>query len=217
MWPPEARETGRASFERGFISTTSVLLITMRPRAGWRTRRLSRRLLPNNSTPSARSTVRRSPTPSSSSACGPVLPDSRGGTCVARSPSWGRIIGYAVTCTADSTTEGRRDERGLLRLWEAVEAAPKPAVIVIKDIGPERHRSCHMGEVMATTAGRSGRWAASRTAVSATSSRCAALGLSLLLPRLRRVARQPDHLRHQRRRDRGRAGCVNREIFCMAT
>ena len=38
MWPPEARETGRAGFERGFISTTSVLLITMRPRAGWRTK-----------------------------------------------------------------------------------------------------------------------------------------------------------------------------------
>ena len=43
-------------------------------------------------------------------------------------------------------------DRGLIRLWEAVEAAPKPAVIVIKDIGPDRSRSCHMGEVMATTA-----------------------------------------------------------------
>jgi regulator of RNase E activity RraA len=62
------------------------------------------------------------------------------------------MLGYAVTCTADSTTASRRDERGLLRLWEAVEAAPRPAVIVIKDIGPQRSRSCHMGEVMATTA-----------------------------------------------------------------
>ena len=67
-------------------------------------------------------------------------------------PELGTMIGYAVTCTADSTTETRRDERGLLRLWQAVEAAPKPAVVVIKDIGPERNRSCHMGEVMATTA-----------------------------------------------------------------
>jgi regulator of RNase E activity RraA len=67
-------------------------------------------------------------------------------------PELGTTLGYAVTCTADSTTEDRRDERGLLRLWAAVEAAPKPSVIVIKDIGPERHRSCHMGEVMATTA-----------------------------------------------------------------
>ncbi|MDQ3350034.1 MAG: RraA family protein [Acidobacteriota bacterium] len=67
-------------------------------------------------------------------------------------PGLGSTVGYAVTCTADSTTEARADERGLLRLWAAIEAAPKPAVLVIKDIGPERHRSCHMGEVMATTA-----------------------------------------------------------------
>ena len=67
-------------------------------------------------------------------------------------PELDTMLGYAVTCTADSTTESRSDERGLLRLWEAVEAAPKPAVIVIKDIGPEQSRSCHMGEVMATTA-----------------------------------------------------------------
>lgn len=67
-------------------------------------------------------------------------------------PERGSTVGYAVTCTADSTTEGRTDERGLLRLWAAIEAAPKPVVLVIKDIGPERGRSCHMGEVMATTA-----------------------------------------------------------------
>lgn len=67
-------------------------------------------------------------------------------------PELGSTVGYAVTCTADSTTEGRTDERGLLRLWAALEAAPRPSVLVIKDIGPERSRSCHMGEVMATTA-----------------------------------------------------------------
>jgi regulator of RNase E activity RraA len=67
-------------------------------------------------------------------------------------PRMGTMMGYAVTCTADSTTEGRTDERGLLRLWDALEAAPKPSVLVIKDIGPEPARSCHMGEVMATIA-----------------------------------------------------------------
>jgi 4-hydroxy-4-methyl-2-oxoglutarate aldolase len=67
-------------------------------------------------------------------------------------PELGTLIGYAVTCTADSTTESRQDERGLLRLWEAVENGPRPSVIVIQDVGPERRRSCHMGEVMATTA-----------------------------------------------------------------
>jgi 4-hydroxy-4-methyl-2-oxoglutarate aldolase len=66
-------------------------------------------------------------------------------------PELGTMLGYAVTCTADSTSEERR-ERGLWALWEALEAAPKPAVLVIKDVGRERDRSCHMGEVMATTA-----------------------------------------------------------------
>jgi 4-hydroxy-4-methyl-2-oxoglutarate aldolase len=67
-------------------------------------------------------------------------------------PEIGTTLGYAVTCTADSTTPSRVDAQGLLRLWDALERAPKPAVLVIKDIGPERSRSCHMGEVMATTA-----------------------------------------------------------------
>jgi regulator of RNase E activity RraA len=67
-------------------------------------------------------------------------------------PEMGTMIGYAVTCTGDTTTASRTGDRGLIRLWEALEAAPKPAVIVIKDLGRDRSRSCHMGEVMATTA-----------------------------------------------------------------
>ncbi len=67
-------------------------------------------------------------------------------------PSIGTTIGYAVTCTGDTTTASRAGDRGLIRLWEVLEAAPKPAVIVIKDIGSDPSRSCHMGEVMATTA-----------------------------------------------------------------
>ena len=43
-------------------------------------------------------------------------------------PELGTMMGYAVTCTADTTTETRADERGLMRLWAAIEAAPKPAV-----------------------------------------------------------------------------------------
>jgi 4-hydroxy-4-methyl-2-oxoglutarate aldolase len=66
-------------------------------------------------------------------------------------PSLGTMMGYAVTCTADSTTEGRPNPRGLMPLWEALEGAPKPAVVVIKDVGTDRRRGCHMGEVMATT------------------------------------------------------------------
>ena len=67
-------------------------------------------------------------------------------------PELGSMVGYAVTCTADSTTEEPRNPRGLLPLWEALEKAPKPSVLVIKDIGSDRTHSCHLGEVMATTA-----------------------------------------------------------------
>lgn len=67
-------------------------------------------------------------------------------------PGMGSMVGYAVTCTADSTTEGREDRSGLSRLWEAVAASPKPSVLVIQDIGRNRTLSCHLGEVMATTA-----------------------------------------------------------------
>ncbi len=67
-------------------------------------------------------------------------------------PGLGTMLGYAVTCTADSTTEGRRDGAGLLGLWSALEAAPKPAVLVLKDVGPDPRKGCHMGEIMATIA-----------------------------------------------------------------
>ena len=67
-------------------------------------------------------------------------------------PELGSMVGYAVTCTADSTTQERDNRRGLFPLWEALERSPKPSVLVIKDIGRDRTRSCHLGEVMATTA-----------------------------------------------------------------
>ena len=51
-------------------------------------------------------------------------------------PEIGTTVGYALTCTADSTTNSRVDERGLLRLWEALEKAPQPSVVVIKEHWP---------------------------------------------------------------------------------
>jgi regulator of RNase E activity RraA len=71
-------------------------------------------------------------------------------------PGRGSMVGYAVTCTADSTTEGRTHGVGLMGLWEAIAAAPSPAVVVIKDVGPAPARGCHMGEIMATLARRLG-------------------------------------------------------------
>lgn len=64
--------------------------------------------------------------------------------------------GYAVTCRADSTTEGRKMERGLVQLWELLARTPGPTIVVIQDVGGDRLHSCHCGEVMATTMKRLG-------------------------------------------------------------
>ncbi len=65
------------------------------------------------------------------------------------------MVGYAVTCTVDSTTEGRVGI-GFQKLYEILETAPKPAVVVMQDVGQDRLHSCHAGEVMSTTMKRLG-------------------------------------------------------------
>jgi 4-hydroxy-4-methyl-2-oxoglutarate aldolase len=59
-------------------------------------------------------------------------------------------VGYAVTCTVDSTTEGRQGI-GFNKLYELLATAPKPAIVVMQDVGNDRLHSCHAGEVMSTT------------------------------------------------------------------
>src|SRR5215472_16315664 len=58
-------------------------------------------------------------------------------------------VGYAVTCTVDSTTEGRQGI-GFHQLYELLTNAPKPAIVVIQDAVTARLHSCHAGEVMST-------------------------------------------------------------------
>ena len=64
-------------------------------------------------------------------------------------------VGYAVTCTVDSTTEGRQGI-GFQRLYELLTNAPKPAIVVMQDVGTDRLHSCHAGEIMSTTMKRLG-------------------------------------------------------------
>ena len=64
-------------------------------------------------------------------------------------------VGYAVTCTVDSTTEGRQGI-GFSKLYELLVNIPKPAIVVMQDVGTDRLHSCHAGEVMATTMKRLG-------------------------------------------------------------
>jgi regulator of RNase E activity RraA len=72
-------------------------------------------------------------------------------------PEFGVMLGYAVTATANSMAPGRaRDRRGLMKLFEAVAAAPTPSVLVIKEVGPKRTHSCFLGDVIATITKRLG-------------------------------------------------------------
>jgi regulator of RNase E activity RraA len=73
-------------------------------------------------------------------------------------PDAGFMLGYAVTCKGDSTTEDK-DRREHADLYRAIYAMqPLPVVVVIGDDGdPSRlHLSCHAGEMMATTMKRVG-------------------------------------------------------------
>ena len=43
-----------------------------------------------------------------------------------------------------------------MRLFDAIAAAPKPAVLVIKDVGPRRSHACFLGDIIATISTRLG-------------------------------------------------------------
>lgn len=60
------------------------------------------------------------------------------------------MVGYAVTCTADTTTLGDNRPMKFDNLLDAVQAAPKPAVVVIKYVGSDRFRSAFLGDMSCT-------------------------------------------------------------------
>lgn len=72
-------------------------------------------------------------------------------------PEQGILLGYAVTLTVDSTTP-EIPQRGdaWLDWMQAMEASPKPVVLVFQDVGPQPRKSAHFGEVMGTLARRMG-------------------------------------------------------------
>lgn len=66
-------------------------------------------------------------------------------------PEFGPMCGYAVTAQVETVTEGSpRTEEAYVQLFEAVEASAKPAVVVLQEIGGDRDRAAHAGEVMTT-------------------------------------------------------------------
>lgn len=66
-------------------------------------------------------------------------------------PELGRMAGYAVTAQVETvTTMTPMAEETFHELFAAVEAAPKPAVVVFQEIGGHPEFAAHCGEVMAT-------------------------------------------------------------------
>jgi 4-hydroxy-4-methyl-2-oxoglutarate aldolase len=73
-------------------------------------------------------------------------------------PEAGVMLGYAVTCRGDSTTEDK-DRREHTQLYRSILAQqPLPVVVVIGDDGEpgKIHLSCHAGEMMSSTMKRVG-------------------------------------------------------------
>ena len=72
-------------------------------------------------------------------------------------PDLGRMVGYAVTAHVETvTTMGSLSGAAFHSLFAAVEAAPKPAVVVLQEIGGSRDYAAHCGEVMASIFKRTG-------------------------------------------------------------
>ena len=72
-------------------------------------------------------------------------------------PEMGVMLGYAVTATLDTTTHGRRHDRETrYKLFEAIEASPKPAVLALKDLSSKPKHGCHFGDGLATVSMRLG-------------------------------------------------------------
>lgn len=72
-------------------------------------------------------------------------------------PEFGRMTGYAVTAHVETVSQMTATDRGVfVDLFNAVHASPKPAVVVLQEIGAQPELAAHCGEVMATIFTRCG-------------------------------------------------------------
>ena len=79
-----------------------------------------------------------------------------GGSIRCLFPDLGVMLGYALTVTMTSEVGPPPGREGYWRMWEALEQAPKPAVVVVQDVSRAPTRCAYFGEVMATIAWRLG-------------------------------------------------------------
>jgi 4-hydroxy-4-methyl-2-oxoglutarate aldolase len=66
-------------------------------------------------------------------------------------PDFGRMCGFAVTAHVETVTAMEPlSGAGFYELFEAVQSSPKPAIVVMQEIGGHNDYAAHCGEVMAT-------------------------------------------------------------------
>jgi regulator of RNase E activity RraA len=66
-------------------------------------------------------------------------------------PALPPMVGYAVTATADSTTPEATPDGRVEELFDLIDAAPKPCIVVVQNVGSEVTRSCFAGDMMSRT------------------------------------------------------------------
>lgn len=72
-------------------------------------------------------------------------------------PELGRMCGYAVTAQVETVTQSEPfDLQQFISLYRLVERSPKPAVIVLQEVGGHPDYAAHCGEVMTTVFTRLG-------------------------------------------------------------
>lgn len=72
-------------------------------------------------------------------------------------PEMGRMVGYAVTAQVETVSRMTpTDKKIFCELFTAVDKSPKPAVVVMQEIGSNPDLATHCGEVMATVFTRFG-------------------------------------------------------------
>ena len=72
-------------------------------------------------------------------------------------PELGVMCGHAVTAQVETVSSvNPLEEAAFVNLFAAVENSPKPALVVMQDIGSDAERAAHSGEVMCTIFSRLG-------------------------------------------------------------
>jgi regulator of RNase E activity RraA len=66
------------------------------------------------------------------------------------------MVGYAITCTGDTSCPNDSRPSNIDKLVEVIDAAPNPSVIVMQHTGHDRSRSCFIGDIFSSVTSKLG-------------------------------------------------------------